>query len=211
MSQIAHSLLDPERLNDHRDRLYRAAYAWCGSREAAEDLVQETYLRVLRRPRFVRRDTELGYLMKAMRNTWAGAYRTSAPQPQLVEFDESLDWVIDAGADPGTSVAELDAIYAALRTLPPPLRETLLAVDVVGLSYRQAAAALGTRIGTVMSRLHRARERVIAELEAEDHRASGPDGDDTPSSSAIPSCDHRRQVGRGSSAQSVRALAEHCA
>ncbi|MDX6661124.1 MAG: hypothetical protein QOJ55_1946, partial [Solirubrobacteraceae bacterium] len=48
--------LDPEALGDHFDRLYRAAWALCGSREDAEDLVQDTYARVLARPRVVRRD-----------------------------------------------------------------------------------------------------------------------------------------------------------
>jgi len=48
--------LDPDRMGDHLDRLYRAAWALCGSREDAEDLVQETYARVLGRPRLLRRD-----------------------------------------------------------------------------------------------------------------------------------------------------------
>src|SRR5436189_4326332 len=54
--------LDPTRLGDHLDRLYRAAWALCGSREDAEDLVQETYARVLSRPRLLRREDDLGYL-----------------------------------------------------------------------------------------------------------------------------------------------------
>ena len=49
-------LLEAERLPDHSDRLFRAAYALCGTSHDAEDLVQETYARVLRRPRFIRRD-----------------------------------------------------------------------------------------------------------------------------------------------------------
>jgi RNA polymerase sigma-70 factor (ECF subfamily) len=188
MSQIAHRPLDPDRLNDHRERLYRAAYTLCGTREEAEDLVQETYVRILRRPRFIQRDTDLGYLMKALRNTWASDYRTRAPRPQLVEFDESVDWVVDPAADPGNATLEIQAIYAAVRHLSPPLRDTLVAVDIVGLSYKQTAALLGTRIGTIMSRLHRARERVIEELEGGDHRARGPDETkDTPTGRTIPS------------------------
>jgi RNA polymerase sigma-70 factor, ECF subfamily len=52
--------LDPARLGDHLDRLYRAAWALCGSREDAEDLVQETYARVLSRPRLLRNEDDLG-------------------------------------------------------------------------------------------------------------------------------------------------------
>src|SRR5262245_42120190 len=55
--------LDPARLGDHVDRLFRAAWAMCGSREDAEDLVQETYAKVLAKPRFLRNDDDLGYLL----------------------------------------------------------------------------------------------------------------------------------------------------
>ena len=57
--------LDPARLGDHLDRLYRAAWALCGSREDAEDLVQETYARLLARPRWLRNEDDLGYLLRA--------------------------------------------------------------------------------------------------------------------------------------------------
>ena len=62
--------LDPARLGDHLDRLYRAAWALCGSREDAEDLVQETYARVLAGPRLLRNEDDLGYLLRALRNTF---------------------------------------------------------------------------------------------------------------------------------------------
>ena len=62
--------LDPARLGDHLDRLYRAAWALCGSREDAEDLVQETYARLLARPRLLRNEDDLGYLLRALRNTF---------------------------------------------------------------------------------------------------------------------------------------------
>ena len=60
--------LDPEDLGDHLDRLYRAAWALCGRREDAEDLVQETYARVLARPRWLRREDDFAYLLRALRN-----------------------------------------------------------------------------------------------------------------------------------------------
>ena len=63
-------LLDPQTLGDHFDRLFRAAWALCGSREDAEDLVQDTYARVLARPRVVRNDDDLGYLLRVVRNTF---------------------------------------------------------------------------------------------------------------------------------------------
>jgi len=64
---------------DHLDRLYRAAWGLCGSREDAEDLVQETYAKVLARPRLLRREDDVGYLLRALRNTFlAGRRRQSA-------------------------------------------------------------------------------------------------------------------------------------
>ena len=56
----------------------RAAWALCGSKHDAEDLVQETFLNVLKRPRLLREGNELGYLMRALRNTYASRYRRAA-------------------------------------------------------------------------------------------------------------------------------------
>lgn len=148
---------------DHVGRLYRAAYGLCGSREAAEDLVQDTFERVLRRPRFIRREDDLGYLLRVLRNVWVSSGRAS--RPTLVPLDDE-DRAL-AGADDVTAqVVEAGAVYEALQKLTPPLREAVVAVDVVGLSYREAARALGTKEGTIMSRLHRGRGQIAAEIEA---------------------------------------------
>ena len=74
-------LLSPDGLSDHVDRLYRAAWALCGSRHDAEDLVQETLCNVLKRPRLLRDDNDIGYLLRALRNTHANNYRTAARRP----------------------------------------------------------------------------------------------------------------------------------
>jgi RNA polymerase sigma-70 factor (ECF subfamily) len=157
--------LDVRWLPDHRDRLFRAAYALCRSREDAEDLVQETFERVLRRPRFLRHDDDLGYLLRVLRNTWINAYKARQRRPQTVELDETVEFMIDRGADPSVTVGELESVYAAVAELPMALRETLVAVDIVGLSYRQASDALGIKQGTTMSRLYRARNAVAERLE----------------------------------------------
>src|SRR6059058_192574 len=78
---LAPRKLDPERLGDHFDRLYRAAWALCGSREDAEDLVQDTYARVLARPRLVRGDDDIGYLVRVLRNTFISQRRAAARRP----------------------------------------------------------------------------------------------------------------------------------
>ena len=127
--------------------------------------MQDTYLRVLKRPRFLRRDDDLGYLLSVLRNTWINTYQARARRPVTVQFDESTDFVVDPSADPWVTVGELRTLYAAVYQLPDALRETLVAVDVVGLSYRQAARALDVPQGTIMSRLYRARNQVAQRLE----------------------------------------------
>src|SRR5580700_10933600 len=73
--------LDPESLPAHIDRLYRAAWALSGSPHDAEDLVQETFARVLSRPRVLAGDDELAYLMQALRNTFRSSRRTASRRP----------------------------------------------------------------------------------------------------------------------------------
>src|SRR2546423_15476344 len=80
--------LDPAHLGDHLDRLYRAAWAMCGSREDAEDLVQETYARVLARPRWLRGEDDLGYLLRVLRNTHISRRRAAGRRPVSVPFAE---------------------------------------------------------------------------------------------------------------------------
>src|SRR6201995_5827498 len=76
--------LDPAVLPDHIDVLYRAAWALCGSRHEAEDLVQETFAQVLKRPRLLRSDNEVGYLLRALRNTNAARHRVAMRRPITV-------------------------------------------------------------------------------------------------------------------------------
>jgi RNA polymerase sigma-70 factor (ECF subfamily) len=156
--------LDPERLGDHLDRLYRAAWGLCGSREEAEDLVQETYAKVLARPRLLRRGDDLGYLLRALRNTFLASRRPHAARTVTVPLDEELDAYRGTGVAGPEEAAEHARVYAAIAELPDDYRDALVAVDVAGLSYREAARALRVPEGTLTSRLARARERVAEEL-----------------------------------------------
>jgi RNA polymerase sigma-70 factor, ECF subfamily len=157
--------LDPQSLTRHIDRLYRAAWALCGSREDAEDLVQDTFARVLSKPRMLRGDDELAYLMRVLRNTFYSSRRTASRRPVNAA---SLEDVATPDSQPmGQPERALDVheLYAAISQLPEDFRLALIAVDIVGLSYREAAKALHTREATITTRLFRARRQVVRELE----------------------------------------------
>jgi RNA polymerase sigma-70 factor, ECF subfamily len=157
--------LDPARLGDHIDRLYRAAWALCGSREDAEDLVQETYARVLARPRLLRREDDLGYLLRALRNTFLNQKRTDSRRLRPVPLPDQQDIVPDPRAREPQAALEASELYAVIAALPADFRDVLVAVDITGLSYKEAARALRIREGTVMSRLYRARRQVVRRFE----------------------------------------------
>jgi RNA polymerase sigma-70 factor (ECF subfamily) len=155
----------PEVLADHLDRLYRAAWALCGTREDAEDLVQETYERVLRRPRFVRREDDLGYLYRTLRNTYFNQRRTASRRPQVSAQLEDLQTASSRTDVQPEQAAEASLVLEAVAALPEQMREALVAVDVVGLSYAEAGKALGVHENTIPSRLARARLKVAEALQ----------------------------------------------
>ena len=167
MNAATERLLDPTRLGDHVDRLYRAAWALCGSREDAEDLVQETYARVLGRPRMLRSDDDLGYLLRALRNTFLSQRRTESRRLRPGPLPEQLDLVADPHARQPHAALEAGELYAAVAALPDDFRDVLVAVDITGLSYEEAARALRIPKGTVMSRLYRARQQVVRRIDGE--------------------------------------------
>lgn len=156
--------LEPQALVQHLDRLYRAAWALCGSREEAEDLVQETAARVLARPRQLHGQDELAYLMRALRNTFLLTRRTASRRPQVRATLDDVEPVEARAALRPEAAVETRALFTAIAELPEDFRLALVAVDVVGLSYLEAATALETKEATITSRLSRARDRVARAL-----------------------------------------------
>ncbi|HEV7918314.1 MAG TPA: sigma factor, partial [Solirubrobacterales bacterium] len=84
-------VLNPQTLPQYVDRLFRAAWMLCGSREDAEDLVQETFARVLLRPRMVRGTSDLAYLMKALRNEFVSGRRAASSRPEVATANDEID------------------------------------------------------------------------------------------------------------------------
>ncbi len=156
--------LDPELLGEHMERLQMAAMALCGSRHEAEDLVQDTLLKILRRPRQVRGD-DFVYLTCALRNTHYSTHRRTLARPQTVPMPESLD-TFTAAVSPSVERAVLAReVLGAVAKLPAPLRDALVSVHVAGWDCRQTAKHLGVREGTIMSRCFRARERLAPQFQ----------------------------------------------
>lgn len=159
--------LDPGVLGAHRGHLLRAACALCGSRDSAEDLVQETAAKILSRPRLLRGGDELPYLMQALRNTFATSRRMAARRPRVVTTLDGLDTPdCRTAADPEDAVIAAQ-VFPVIGQLPESLRLALVAVDVAGLSYREAAQVLGASEATITTRLYRARKRVAREFDPE--------------------------------------------
>lgn len=159
--------LDPERLGDHIDRLYRAARGLTGCPHDAQDLVQATYERILRRPRMLRDEDDVGYLLRALHHTFYSECRANARRPCVPAAPEDLDLRPGFAIDPADAL-DHTAVLDAVAALPADFRDTVVAVDVAGLSYRETARLLHTREGTVMSRLFRARHRLAETLADQD-------------------------------------------
>lgn len=152
--------LVPEALGDHVDRLFRAAWALTGDRHEAEDLVQDTYAKVLARSRHARGD-ELGYLLRALENQHRSRFRRRRRRPAEVPLERP-----EPDRRPGPDAAfEVSELFAVIAALPDDARAAVIAVDVVGLSYAEAAEGLAVKEATLTTRLHRARQRVANTLD----------------------------------------------
>ena len=160
--------LDPEGLGAHIDRLYRAAWALCGSRTDAEDLVQETFARVLSAPRLLHGRDELAYLLAALRNTYISDRRRAARRPESIAKPiEDLPLETRDAAVAPEAAFEASEVLATVSLLPENFRMALIAVDIVGLSYAEAARVLGTREATITTRVYRGRQQVSRRLAPE--------------------------------------------
>jgi RNA polymerase sigma-70 factor, ECF subfamily len=151
----------------HLDTLYRGALRLTRDPVQAEDLVQDTYVRALRYQGSYQVGTNMkAWLFAIMRNLFWDRFKGGRPEDVSLDGDGEFglyDTLKDPGSAPEADV--LDSIAAgevvkAVETLPELHREVVLLVDVEGFSYKDAAEVMGVPIGTVMSRLHRARRQL---------------------------------------------------
>jgi len=149
-----------ERVTSLRERLFRTAYAWCHNRALADDLVQETSLRALENAGQLQ-DTSAAdaWLFAILANSHRSYLRRAGGDAEPQASDEPTD----EEASPerlADRESLVNYVRAAVARLNDDQRKVLTLVDLEGFSYTEVAAILEVPVGTIMSRLSRARQRL---------------------------------------------------
>jgi RNA polymerase sigma-70 factor (ECF subfamily) len=146
--------------------------------QSADDLTQETFLRAMGSlPRFAGRSTARTWLLSIARRVVVDRFRSAAARPktaELADWQQTLDQRRDHEIP---DFPEEMAIADLLRGLPEQRREAFVLTQVLGLSYAEAAQTVGCPVGTIRSRVARARENLIAQLRAVDTPAPIAEGE----------------------------------
>jgi len=159
----------------HLDDAYSLARWLAGDASDAEDIVQDAMLRVLNARDDVRIEHPRAWILTIVRNAAYSWLEKNRPRAVLAVGDaEDAETHPDALASGGAPSAEealiaeanQESVRTAIAELPLPLRETLVLREINELSYREIASALNVPVGTVMSRLARARAQLVAKLGA---------------------------------------------
>jgi RNA polymerase sigma-70 factor (ECF subfamily) len=141
--------------------------AHLSSPREADDLAQETYLRALRSlPSFAGRSSGRTWLLSIARRAAADAVRTAVRRPRTSDVP---DWEAFAGRSPGLvrgAADETVLLRQLVIALDPERREAFVLTQMLGLSYAEAAEVCGCPIGTIRSRVARAREDLVAAMDA---------------------------------------------
>lgn len=159
----------------HLDAAYNLARWLVRDDHAAEDVVQEAYLRAFRYFGSFRGDDARPWVLGIVRNTSYSWLKNAKRSPEQVEFNEDIEWDESAEAITASSEspetllmrkAERGEVNAAIESLPAPFREVLILREIEEMPYDSIATAMQIPIGTVMSRLSRARGLLRIALEA---------------------------------------------
>ncbi|GCD21736.1 RNA polymerase sigma factor SigE [Cellulomonas algicola] len=191
-------------VRDHSARVYRLAYRLTGNRHDAEDLTQETFVRVFRSLNTYTPGTFEGWLHRITTNLFLDQARRKQRVRMDAMGDDSDRYAsVDSLGSPERAYehGNLDHdVQRALDELPPEYRAAVVLCDIEGLSYEEIAVTLGIKLGTVRSRIHRARARLRDSL---GHRAPEVQGTQaaarvTASDAAVEPTLHAVGTGRGS-------------
>lgn len=151
-----------ELVRQHADRVYRLAYRLSGNRHDAEDLTQETFIRVFRSVQNYQPGTFEGWLHRITTNLFLDMVRRRS-RIRMEALPEDYDRV--PADEPNPEQIYHDSrlnpdLQAALDSLPPDFRAAVVLCDIEGLSYEEIGATLGVKLGTVRSRIHRGRQAI---------------------------------------------------
>jgi RNA polymerase sigma-70 factor, ECF subfamily len=151
----------------HLDAAYNYA-RWLTRNDAdAEDVVQDACVRAMRFFASLREDDARAWLLTIVRNTWYSHVARRAPEPRSIDVSELAREPSDTALNPEALLSQQDTVTyvrEALDTLPVDFREVIVLRELEGFSYKEIAMVINAPIGTVMSRLARARERLSAVL-----------------------------------------------
>jgi RNA polymerase sigma factor (sigma-70 family) len=154
-------------VREHGDRVYRLAYRLAGNQHDAEDITQETFIRVFKSLANYQPGTFEGWLHRITTNLFLDMVRRRS-RLRMEGLPEDTDRLV--GDDPSPeqiySATHLDPdLQAALDELAPEFRAAVVLCDVEGLSYEEIGATLNVKLGTVRSRIHRGRQALRSSLE----------------------------------------------
>ena len=158
-----------ELVQEHADSVYRLAYRLAGNQHDAEDLTQETFMRVFRSLKRYQPGTFEGWLHRITTNLFLDMVRRRA-KIRMEALPEDYERVpgTDMTPEEAYNVANLDpALQRALDDLAPDFRVAVVLCDVVGMTYEEIGETLGVKMGTVRSRIHRGRAQLRESLEAQ--------------------------------------------
>jgi len=160
----------------HLDAAYNLARWLSGSPTDADDVVQEAFLRAFRFFDGYQGDNPRAWLLAIVRNTWFTEWRRQRHRADATPYDDSFNvdeqlpgWADESGDDPEKLAVrqdETELVHRALATLPVEFREVIVLRELEDMSYKDVAAVAGIPLGTVMSRLSRARRLLCTAVRA---------------------------------------------
>mgnify|MGYP005839418243 CR=1 FL=1 len=158
----------------HLDALYSFGLKMTGDSDQADDLVQETFLRAFRFwDKFEKGTNSKSWLFSIMKNTFINEYRKTSRQPSKVDYDDIQNFYENIKADEVKTQHSQDDAFSsllddevsdAITKLPEDFRTVIILSDIEGFSYEEIADFVDSPVGTVRSRLHRARKMLYATL-----------------------------------------------
>ena len=161
----------------HADALYNFAYNLTHNEEDASDLVQETYMKAYRFiDKYIEGTNAKAWLFKILKNGFINQYRKKVKRPKKVDYEEIISYHDEDEGSNLTSYIDMreeiyqkmmgDEVTGAINTLPVDFRAVILLCDIEGFTYEEISKIIDIPIGTVRSRLHRARNMLKEKLTA---------------------------------------------